>query len=279
MQLTFRTLDDRNDPTFNQLLAINNQGTIAGYFGQNVNKGYTLIPSAQPVFTDENFNGSAQTQVTGINDHGTTVGFWADANGDNFGFVDVKGEMITALDPKLPQSAPGTPAVEQFLGVNDQNQVAGFYTDAKGANHGFVYDASDNSFTAVKVSGFTNVTASDINNSGVISGFGTFDSKTEGFIDDHGRVTVLTGPKGATSVMALGLNDKHEVVGSFTDASGTHGFLYEEKTHTYVTIDQGGQNNTTINGINDKGQLVGFFLDANQHTDGLLVQVQGHHGS
>ena len=102
-----------------------------------------------------------------------------------------------------------------------------------------MYNISDNSFTAVKVSGFTNVTASDINNSGVISGFGTYGGKTEGFVDDHGKVTVLTGPEGATSVMALGLNDKHEVVGSFTDASGTHGFLYEEKTHTYVTIDQG----------------------------------------
>ena len=36
----------RQDPTFNQLLGINNEGTIAGYFGSgaqgHANKGYTL---------------------------------------------------------------------------------------------------------------------------------------------------------------------------------------------------------------------------------------------
>jgi len=42
----FKTLDDQADPTFNQLLGINNNGKIAGYFGSGAsghpNKGYTL---------------------------------------------------------------------------------------------------------------------------------------------------------------------------------------------------------------------------------------------
>src|SRR5712691_7250571 len=45
---TFKTLNDHADPTFNQLLGINNHGKIAGYFGSGAtghpNKGYTLSP-------------------------------------------------------------------------------------------------------------------------------------------------------------------------------------------------------------------------------------------
>ncbi len=49
---------------FTQLLGINDTGTIVGYHGAAVNKGFTLtLPST---FTDTNFPGSAQTQVTGV---------------------------------------------------------------------------------------------------------------------------------------------------------------------------------------------------------------------
>ncbi len=60
---TFTTLDNSNDLTFNQLLGINDSGTIAGYFGSGVamhpNKGYYLLPrSGQLDYRVENFPGS-----------------------------------------------------------------------------------------------------------------------------------------------------------------------------------------------------------------------------
>ena len=80
MTLKFTTLNDNADPTFNQLLGINNEGKIAGYFGSDAapnfppNKGYTLsFPYGQGNYTNENFLGSVQTQVTGINDQNVTV--------------------------------------------------------------------------------------------------------------------------------------------------------------------------------------------------------------
>ena len=89
-------LNDSRDQTFNQLLGINNEGVIAGYFGSGAaghpNKGYALVPPfAQRNFRNENFPGAAQTQVTGLNDHGVTVGFWSTQNtasmtNNNFGF-------------------------------------------------------------------------------------------------------------------------------------------------------------------------------------------------
>src|SRR6516165_2959126 len=56
------------------------------------NKGYQLTPPyGQASYVNENFPGSAQTQVTGIDDKGNTSGFWVTANGTNHGFVEWNG--------------------------------------------------------------------------------------------------------------------------------------------------------------------------------------------
>jgi hypothetical protein len=69
----FRDIINHHDVTFNQELGINNSGIIAGYFGSGAaghpNKGYVVVPPYHGRnFTRENFPGSVQTQVTGIND-------------------------------------------------------------------------------------------------------------------------------------------------------------------------------------------------------------------
>jgi len=291
------TIDDRKDLTFNQLLGINNEGTIAGYFGiggtnaQHPNKGYTVTPNyAQGNFKDENFPNSVQTQVTGINDNDLTVGFYINANGNNIGFVEHDGKFASVYDPAgapLATSSNGTPSTEQLLGVNDFDVAAGFYTDANGQNHGFTYDIVHGTFHAVNVSGFTNVMATGIDNFGDIVGTGTdAQGRTEGFVmNSHGAVHELTGPAGAVSVSALGINDFGEVVGSWTDAQkNSHGFEYNASNGKYTTYNFGNGFGTVINGVNDKNELVGFYTDAQNNTNGVLVipgttgpQVYGHH--
>jgi hypothetical protein len=287
-QLTFETLDDQADPTFNQLLGINDFGRIAGYFGSgdvahgHPNKGYTLTqPYGQGNYQNENFPGSVQTQVTGLDNLGLTVGFWADGNGDNFGFVEFQGNYYNIVDPNAPKPAPGAASVQQLLGINDYGDAVGFYTDAAGNNHGFVYDVFRGSFDPVNIAGFSSVTATAINDKDQIAGFVQNGASTDGFIDDHGRVTLLTGPKGATNVQALGINNEDEVVGSFVGADGnTHGFLYDTDSRSYTQVDDPNANGmTVVNGLNDRGQLVGFYLDRAGNTDGMLVQVSGHHVS
>jgi len=288
MTITFTRIDDAKDVTFNQLLGINNEGEIAGYFGANLtpadpNKGYTVtLHNGQPHFTDENFLGSVQTQVTGINNSGLTVGFWVDGNGDNYGFVDNNGQYITAIDPLAPQPTATAPVTEQFLGVNDHDMAVGFYNDAQGNSHGFTYDIKTGAFSAVNVGGFSSLTAAAINNNGDIAGFGMKGGVDEAFLKVGNKVTLLTGPSGASNVQALGVNNEDDVVGSYQDSTGaTHGFLYDAQTKSYTTIDdtsnatKGSKALTVINGINDKGQLVGFYLNGQGHTDGLLITISG----
>jgi probable HAF family extracellular repeat protein len=286
----FTTLNDNADPTFNQLLGINNDGKIAGYFGSGTpatvhpNKGYTLNPPyGQGNYVNENFPGSQQTQVTGINNNDRTVGFWADANGNNFGFVDHDGQFTNVVDPLGKGAAAGGMTTEQLLGVNDHNKAVGFWTDAAGDNHGFTYDINSKSFNQVNIGGFASTTTTAINNQGDLAGFASNGGNDTSFIKEGNKLEWLTGPKGAVSVQALGINNEDQVVGSFTDGTGAmHGFLFDEKSQTYATIDdpngvKGPTAMTVANGINDKGQVVGFYLDANGNTDGMLVQVSVHH--
>ena len=290
---SFTTLDDVRDPTFNQLLGINNDGKIAGYFGSGAaghsNQGYTLTPPYnQADYHNENFLGSVQTQVTGINNKDLTVGFWADANNanmvnNNFGFVEHDGVFTDVVDPAAAGKAAGGMTVEQLLGVNDSDKAVGFWTDAQGNNHGFTYEVGSKSFDAVNIGGFASTTTTAINNEGHIAGFVANGGADISFIKEGNAIDWLIGPKGAVSTMALGINNEDQVVGSFTDASGAmHGFLFDEQSKTYATIDdpngvKGPTAMTVLNGINDKGQVVGFYLDKAGNTDGMLVNVSVHH--
>lgn len=281
---TFKTVDNAADPTFNQLLGINNAGVIAGYFGSGAaghpNKGYTVHNSAAS-FTAENFPGSVQTQVTGLNNRGVTVGFFSHANtadqaNDNEGWYSLDGRFHQVV---FPASNKAAPPVEQLLGVNDSDIAVGFYTDAAGNSHGFRYDVNRRTFRTVAVTGATSTTATAIDNFGDVAGFYTgANGNQSGFLlGANGKLTPLNFP-GATMTQALGVNDKGEVVGLYQtgtgDAAQTHGFTWTAK-QAYLTVDDpSGAGGTTVNGVNDAGNLVGFYVDAQGDTHGMLATPQ-----
>src|SRR5271169_652411 len=67
-----QTVQYPTDPTFTQLLGINNAGTIAGFHGALTAQGFTLtLPNT---FASQNFPGSAASMVTAINGAGSTAG-------------------------------------------------------------------------------------------------------------------------------------------------------------------------------------------------------------
>jgi hypothetical protein len=284
----FTILDNADDLTFNQLLGINNDGLIAGYFGSGAqghpNKGYLLRPPyGQGKYINENFPGSVQTQVTGLNNRGVTVGFWSSTNNGigldaNFGFVDVHGRFLNA---NFPTATLAPLTVDQLLGVNDRDIAVGFYVDATGTSHGYEYSIRDHRFSLVvdPSAPTASLTAAAINDHGDVAGVYTSPASgvTDGFLlAGHGHFTDLAVP-GAASTMALGVNDHDEVVGVYMDAAGNlHGFTWTRE-HGFSTVDDPqGQGTTTINGINDKGDLVGFFVDATGNTDGFLATPLHH---
>ncbi len=289
----FETLDNAGDVTFNQLLGINHEGVIAGYFGSGAqghpNKGYQLFaPFGQGNYVNENFPGSVQTQVTGLNDLGVTVGFWSSMNNanlvnDNHGFVEYRGRFHTA---DFPTSSPASPPVDQLLGVNDSDVAVGFYTDANGNNHGYEYNIARNRYSAVldPSSPGASLTAAAINESGQVAGFYTNPAteNTDGFLLIHRDGFRDLAVPGASSTMALGVNDRDEVVGVYQVGTGSsavmHGFTWTAESGFQTVDDPNGVGTTTINGLNDQGQLVGFYVDSAGNTDGLLATpTRNHH--
>jgi probable HAF family extracellular repeat protein len=275
------TLNDRRDLTFNQLLGINNEGVIAGYFGSGEagkpNKGFVLRPPfAQGDFGNENFPGSAQTQVVGLNDNGITVGFFSTMNAanpaddDNTGFWRAGGRYHAV---SFPTGNNATPPVNQLLGVNNSGTAVGFYNDAKGNAHGYAYNIESGRFKMITVRGATSLTATAINDFGSAAGFYTSaQGATDAFVQfHHGRTVTIAFP-GASATQAFGLNDEGEVVGTYNTGTGnnavTHGFTW--MNGKFTTVNYPMASSTTINGVNDEGDIVGFYTDAKGNTDGFL---------
>ncbi|HLJ99087.1 MAG TPA: hypothetical protein VKU39_04170 [Streptosporangiaceae bacterium] len=284
--LSFQTLNNRADVTFNQLLGISNDGVIAGYFGSGAkghpNKGYELW--TPDTYRNENFPNSVQTQVTGLNDRGVTVGFYSTMNNanqmnDNAGFYTSRGRFHRVV---FPTGDNASPLVDQLLGVNDHGIAVGFYTNGQGSNRGYEYSIYTHAFTRVLVPGAPagvagpSLTAAAINNHGDVAGFY---SKTSSQVDAFLRLSnghfITLAVHGATMTQAFGVNDSDEVVGAYTTGSGssaqTHGFIWRPG-HGFTTVDDPhGIGSTTINGVNDAGDLVGFYTDAAGNTDGMLA--------
>lgn len=279
----FQTLNDNADTTFNQLLGINRSGVIAGYFGSGAqghpNQGYLLFPQYyENYYATNNYPGSVQTQVTGLNDGGVLVGFWSDMNtsnqvNDNFGFYKLHGHFFNV---NYPASNNASPPVNQLLGVNDANKAVGFYMDSASNSHGYTYSIASHQFHLLHLPGdVTSNTAAAINNHGDISGFATINGKTVAFLLHANGTFTAISHRGAAMTQAFGVNDNDEVVGTYTVGSGTnaktYGFAWT-KAHGFATVnDPHGVGTTTINGVNDLGELVGFYTDGAGNTDGLLA--------
>jgi hypothetical protein len=281
------SLNDQRDLTFNQLLGINNAGLIAGYFGSGAeghpNKGYVLRPPfAQADFGNENFPGSVQTQVTGLDDIGITVGFWskqdtASMTNDNFGFYSFHGRFFNV---NFPTGDNAKPPVNQLLGVNNEGVAVGFYTNGQGNNRGYEYDIYTRRFTRVLMPGAPqgvagpSLTAAAINNHGDVAGYyNKTASVVDAFLKMHSGQFITLAFPGASMTQAFGVNDADEVVGAYTTGSGnsavSHGFTW--RAGKFTTVNIGGASSTTINGVNDEGDLVGFFTDAKGNTDGFVA--------
>jgi len=282
----FRTLNNAHDLTFNQLLGINDNGHIAGYFGSGAaghpNKGYLLRPpfGSQSRYQNINFPHSVQTQVTGLNDLGVQVGFWSSQNNanlsnNNFGWYLKNGRFH---EVNFPTSDPASPPVGQLVGVNNHDVAVGFYTDGQGNNHGYEYNIIVKRFSRVLKPGDpgASLTAAAINDRGDVAGFYvTKGGVTDAFLKFAGGRFLTQAVRDAAMTQAFGVNNRDEVVGAYTVGTGsnakTFGFVWRPG-HGFLTVsDPHGVGTTIINGVNNEGDLVGFYTDAAGNTDGMLA--------
>ncbi len=259
---TVQNVQFPTDLGFTQLLGINNAGVIAGFHGKATAQGFTLtLPNS---FSSQNFPGSIQSMVTGINSAGSTVGIYIDAGGTSHGYTEIGGVFQTV-------DQPGT-VFNQGLGINAANTTVGYFAvDKAGQTGQSAYRQNAGVFTNINAllpAANQNSQAVGINDAGTIVGFYLPTATTSiGFLDVGGVISTID-PFGSAFTQALGINNLGEVVGFYTDALGTqHGYV--EINGAFTSFDPLGSVNTTINGVNDLGQIVGFYTDANQNVIGF----------
>jgi probable HAF family extracellular repeat protein len=240
---------------------INDRGQIVGSFNPSTgNAGYDqgFLYSKGTFITINDPLGIYGTHPFGVNDRGQIVGDYMSTTGganSQHGFLYSNGSFITLTPP----GALGSIA----SGINDRRQVVGSYWTGDcytTCTHGFLY--SDGVYTTIDYPSAVGMTyLRSINNRDQIVGLANSDQGgyNGGFLYAYGAFTALSVPiPGAFATDPGGINDRGEIVGSYTLDDHSHGFLY--KDGTYTTIDFPLSNFNEASGINDFGQIVGVYL-------------------
>ena len=136
---------------------INDKGLIVGFYlgndGQahgfdaktaNISNG-SLVGAAITDPTIPNIPGEPGatfvfSQILGVNDDGTAVGYYGDSTGSQHGFLyNTSTGLYTFLDDPAAAFSNGV-EVTQITGIANSGEIAGFYTDAGGVAHSFTAD-------------------------------------------------------------------------------------------------------------------------------------------
>ena len=199
-------------------------GVESGNFGNETNQ--------RPVFRDirsgtyaplPEIPGLPYNNDNGINDFGHAVGvayasgdinsggngigsnwFW---NGRDYSFFTVPGSEVNGAS---------------VGGLNDWDQISGYYVDGAGTPHGFIKNGK--SYTTLDVPGANFTLAFAINNRGEVPGLYQDASGYHGFLWSHGKYfTVDTDIAGADGVEWIGINDNGDLAGfaELTTDAGT----------------------------------------------------------
>ncbi len=257
---------------------------------QSQMKGPTItidgkVRSGDFVFTnfdgpDQGTSAGAGTNMNGISNSGTSVGFTIDNNGNfhNFTVNPLKSRNLKLLNIN------GSMAANAFA-VNSSGTVVG--TDGNGnaffLNHGKLK-------TFIPLGGSAAV-ALGINDHGTIVGQYTTSTAMPGFIRVNGNSFItINAPSGPDTLNAQGINYHGEVVGFYVGTDGQdHGFMAYEKSATGgaltgtpiadpVIPNVPGEPGATfvfsqVLGVNDHGIAVGYYGDSTTSQHGFIYNT------
>jgi hypothetical protein len=273
---TFETVDDQAS-TFNEILGINDGAKLTGYYGSGSSSdpsvGYIVVaPYGQNNFRKESYPGAVGTELTGLNDKRTFVGFYKDTQNDILGTVLVGGIWSNY---KHPRGMPKGKSVTELLGVNSSDIAVGFYTNSSGVNEAFTLDIPTGKYRPISPPTGNNAVAMSISGRGDIVGYVQKSGHSIGFLLRQGTYTEFSYP-GATDTKFLSVTVYDQIVGSYVGSSGgTHGFLLTnplKESIAWQRIDEPYAAGTTvITGINQSDDIVGYYVGSAGNTDGFFA--------
>jgi len=213
---------------------------------------------AQYTFTAVNYPGASNTQIFAVNNAGRYVGAFYDAqvNGHAMYF---DGKTLSALDPN---GVIGTAPQSFAFSLNNRGDIAGSYTDASGASHGYLYNHGR--ITDIEFPGGFNTQAYGVNDLRQVIGVFTDSAKApHAFLLRKGVYKQIDLPNGLQTV-PFSINDSTKIVGQFVNVAQTtgHGFLrLKDGESTLYDAPHAAPNSTYLISINNLNQIVGFYND------------------
>jgi probable HAF family extracellular repeat protein/autotransporter-associated beta strand protein len=247
-----------NEPFFvtgNPFLLLNDNEVAtytAGSGSDNLKFTYTVQPG----------DNVADLQVTGLNLNGGTI---EDTTG-----IPLSGGGLYNYSIISP---PSEGFIEFANGINNADQVVGYYYDNGGLAHGFLFSNGSNATLDYPSSIGTQTYPEAINANGQIVGWYSDGSSDHAFVYNDGSYSTLRDL--GTNTFAYGINASGQIVGYYQNAAAAggltnHGFLYNGQS--YVTLDDpsawiptntsGTDAGTVATAINGAGQIVGYYFDS-----------------
>jgi hypothetical protein len=206
--------------TYTSIGPANNFGVEGGNYGDISNQQAVIYDIRRGTFTPlPEIPGLPFSFGDGLNDFGHASGIayasgnWQDG-GNGLGTNWIwDGERYSFFD--VPGAVNGTVAG----GINDQDQVTGYFVDSSGLPQGFVKDGQN--YTTFNVSGALYTVAFGINNEGVVSGmYVNPDNSHHGYFWSRGNaVTVDVTLPGANGTLWYGSNDHGDLAGVYFTGS------------------------------------------------------------
>jgi hypothetical protein len=228
-------------------------------------------------------NANAGTNMNGISNSGTAVGFTIDNNGNLHNFTANPLRSISAKPLNINGSMTA-----MALGINSAGTVVG--TDGNGNAFSLTSRGALKTFIP---NGGMSAMAFGINDHGAIVGQYVTADASPGFIQVNAKSTItINAPSGPDVVNAQGINNKGLVVGFYVGTDGhDHGFMASEGRGKAATItataiadptiptNVAGEPGATfvfsqILGVNDHGIAVGYYGDSTMSQHGFLYNTR-----
>ena len=207
-------------------------------------------------------DGANGTECWGINDAGTIVGDYYDANSNQNGYI-YDGKNWTTINP--PNSVATTAE-----GISNTGLVSGKYLDSSGNQHGFIYDGK--TYTTVDVKGDTTVDVFGINSAGdyVLSAVDN-SGATVSWLVSGKKKTPMNFP-GSSLNAGHHINDAGLVSATWGDANGVyHGGVWDTTANTYSDVFVPNSSATIGDGVNVKGVVAGRYQGVNGKSIGYAA--------
>ena len=229
-------------------LSLNNQGQVVGYYSAQGNQ-YRSFEYSNGQTQDLFPNDPKGSVAYAINDRGQIAG----KSGSPF-FYDSTTGVRTSL---------GLTQYDYANSINQNGDVAGTYIKGGflgGPTDAFIYSSSTGKLQDIsQPSSGGYKTATDINNSGQVTGTTFFLNQEHAYRYTNGVTQDLGSIPSYTSSQGTGINDSGEVIG-YADAGGntpTHAFLYRNGAMNDLGVLINPQVDSFADGINNLGDVVG----------------------